>query len=279
MLLGLVRLLRLSNSLPASLLVVLGARLTGAALTNERLWLAMAAMWCITAFGYVSNDLADQVEDRVNKPERPLPTGVVTPRQALLIALTLAVAALLLSARLGVAPVAIAASVLLLLLLYNRRLKGAGGVGNLLIAGLAAGALLPGVVAVYGWQRTPLLKLFPVALALGLFILARELVKTLEDRRGDGLAGKQTIALTLGVAGTVRMVAALAFLLCCTVTLLFRWWGYSLAAVLLMGAGAALPLSWSAAYLAPDAPLPRVRTCLALLKGSYFVGLIGLWLA
>ena len=40
----------------------------------------------------------------------------------------------------------LAVAVLLLLLLYNRHLKGASGVGNLLIAGLAAGALLPGVV-------------------------------------------------------------------------------------------------------------------------------------
>lgn len=50
------------------------------------------------------------------------------------------------------------------------------------------------------------------ALALALFILAREVVKTLEDRTGDDLAGKRTIALTLGLAGTVRLVAALAFL-------------------------------------------------------------------
>lgn len=279
MFLGLVRLLRLSNSLPASLLVCLGARLAGAALTNQRLWLAVAAMWCITAFGYVSNDLTDQAEDRVNKPDRPLPTGVVTPRQALLVTCLLAVAALLLSAPLGLAPVTIAAAVLLLLLLYNRRLKGASGVGNLLIAGLAAGALLPGVVAVYGWQWAPFRKLFPAVLALALFIFAREVVKTLEDRTGDGLVGKRTIALTLGIGGTVRLVAALAFLLCCTVTLLFCWWGYSWTAVVLMSGGVALPLCWSAAYLAPDAALSRVRTCLALLKGSYFVGLVALWLA
>ena len=279
MLLGLVRLLRLSNSLPATVLVFLGARLAGAALSDERLWLAMAAMWCITAFGYVSNDLTDQAEDRVNKPDRPLPTGVVTVRQALLVTCLLAMAALLLSARLGVLPMSIAACVLLLLHFYNQRLKGASGVGNLLIAGLAAGALLPGVVAVYGWQWRPVSTLFPAALALALFIFAREVLKTLEDRTGDSLVGKRTIALSLGMIGTVRLVALLAFLLCCTVTLLFRWWGYSLAATLLMGGGVALPLSWSADYLTADASLPRVRTCLALLKGAYVVGLVGLWLA
>lgn len=279
MLVGIARLLRLSNSLPASLLVLVGARLSGAALLHERLWLAMAAMWCITAFGYVSNDLTDQAEDRVNKPDRPLPTGVVTPGQAFALARLLAGAALLCSFRLGWAPAALATSVLLLLLLYNQRLKGAAGMGNLLIAGLAAGALFPGAVAVYGWQWAPVRKLFPAAVALALFILAREVVKTIEDTAGDQLTGKCTIALSLGISWTVRLVAMLTLLLAVTVTVLFAWWGYSLAAVLLMGGGVALPLGWSVAYLTVDASLPRVRTCLAVLKGSYFVGLLGLWLA
>lgn len=278
MLLGIVRLLRLSNSLPATLLVLLGAHLSGAALTNQRLWVAMIAMWCITAFGYVSNDLMDQAEDRVNKPDRPLPTGVVTPCWALLLTILLALAALLLSIQLGRGATVIAAGVLLLLLIYNRYLKGASGLGNVLIAGLAAGALLPGVVAVYGWQWAPFRRLFPATLALALFILAREVVKTLEDTNGDRLAGKQTIALTFGVTGTVRLVATLA-LLCAMVAWLFHWWGYSLAAVLLMVGGVALPLGWSAAYLLPDASVPRVRICLALLKGCYFIGLLALWLA
>lgn len=279
MLVAIVRLLRLSNSLPASLLVLVGARLSGATALNERLWLAIAAMWCITAFGYVSNDLTDQAEDRVNKPDRPLPSGVVTPGQAFGLASLLAVAALLCSFLLGWAPAVLAASVLLLLLFYNQRLKGAAGIGNLLIAGLAAGALFPGVVAVYGWQWAPVRKLFPAAFALALFIWAREVVKTLEDMAGDRLVGKRTIALTVGTTRTVWLVLLLALLLIFTVTLLFWWWDYSLLAIGLMGGGVALPLAWSALYLLADVSLPRLRVCLALLKGCYFVGLLGLWLA
>lgn len=279
MLYGVLRLLRLSNSLPASALVVLGAKLAGAPLTTPRLWLAVAAMWCITAYGYVSNDLTDQTEDRINKPDRPLPTGVVTPGQAQHLTQLLATAALLLSAPLGIAPVVIAALVLLLLRFYNRWLKGALGMGNLLIAGLAAGALLPGVVAVYGWQKPPLFKLLPATLALALFILGRELVKTLEDRTGDESAGKWTIALTLGAAGTLWIVASVAVLLGGTVTLLFRPWGYTRVAVLLMEIGVVLPLGWSVYYLASQLTLVRVRRALALLKGSYFIGLVALWLA
>ena len=279
MLFGLLRLVRLSNSLPASVLVLLGAKLTGAPLCQPTLWIAIAAMWCITAFGYVSNDLWDQAEDRVNKPDRPLPAGTVTSRQALMAALGLLFMALGLSASLGLAPFLIALSVLVLLLLYNWRLKGMAGLGNLLIAGLAASALLSGVVAAHGWRYEPIITLLPAAIALALFILARELVKIVEDQVGDQIAGKRTLAQYIGVQGIVRIVAGLTLLLFFTVGWLFPWWGYSIRARIIMVAGVNLPLVWTVYYLSTDAAVSRVRRCLALLKGSYFFGLIALWLA
>ncbi|MCE7979924.1 MAG: hypothetical protein DYG89_01925 [Caldilinea sp. CFX5] len=279
MVVGLLRLLRLSNSLPASLLVLLGARLAEAPLLNQRLWLAIGAMWAITAFGYVSNDLSDQLEDRINKPDRPLPTGVITRRQARTVAVLLFTLALLFSSRLGLAPFLVALLVLGLLALYNRQLKGAAGAGNLLIAGLAASALLPGVIAVYGWQWLHLLPLLPAVLGLFFFILARELLKTLEDLTGDLAVGKRTFALTWGSQGTLYSIGGLTILLLGTVIGLFPWWRYSWLTTTLMLCGVVLPLAWSVYTLAPPASLPQIRQRLALLKGAYFVGLVALWLA
>lgn len=279
MLVGLLRLLRLSNSLPAALLVLLGARLANAPLRHDRLWLAMAAMWAITAFGYVSNDLSDQAEDRINKPDRPLPTGAVTDQQARTVASLLFTLALLFSALLGLTPFLIALLVLGLLSLYNRRLKGAAGSGNLLIAGLAAGALLPGVVAVYGWQWTHLLKLLPAVVGLLCFVLARELLKTLEDTTGDQAVGKRTFALTWGQQVTRNSIGGLTILLFGTVVGLFPWWRYSWLTTMLMLCGVVAPLAWSVYTLQQQPSLAHIRQCLALLKGAYFVGLVALWLA
>lgn len=279
MLVGLLRLLRLSNSLPASLLVLLGARLADAPLLHQRLWLAIGAMWAITAFGYVSNDLNDQVEDKINKPDRPLPTGVITYQQARTLAVLLFTLALLFSFRLGLAPFLVALLVLSLLALYNRRLKGAAGAGNLLIAGLAACAILPGVIAVYGWQWPRLMHLLPAVLGLFFFILARELLKTLEDITGDLAVGKRTFALTWGILGTRYTIGGLTILLFGTVIVLFPWWCYSWLTTTLMLFGAVLPLAWSVYRLTSPAPLTQISQSLALLKGAYFVGLVALWLA
>jgi geranylgeranylglycerol-phosphate geranylgeranyltransferase len=279
MVVGLVRLLRLSNSLPASLLVLLGARLADAPLHNQRLWLAVAAMWAITAFGYVSNDLSDQAEDRINKPDRPLPTGVITSGQARVVAILLFTCALLCSAPLGLAPFLIALLALGLLTLYNRQLKSAAGMGNVLIAGLAAGALLPGVVAVYGWQWVRLLNLVPAVLGLFFFVLARELLKTVEDIAGDQTVGKRTFALAWGSQETRYIIGGLTVLLFGTVIALFPWWRYAWPTTTLMLIGVVLPLAWTVYSLTPQASLSQIRQCLAMLKGAYFVGLVALWLA
>lgn len=279
MLLGIIRLLRLSNSLSAGVLVLLGAKLTGASLLERRLWLAMAAMWAVTAFGYVSNDLSDLAEDRVNKPDRPLPSGVVTTGQALCLALCLLAAALLLSSQLGFFPLVVAMSVVALLHLYNRKLKAAAGLGNLLIAGLAACALLPGSIAINGWQPTATTKVLPAAGVLALFILAREMIKTLEDITGDQVAGKRTIAIWVGIPGTLWLIAGCAVLLLVMLGFLICWRTYSMNAILLMLFGVTLPLCYVIYYLFALASTTRVRSSLALLKGCYFIGLLAFWLA
>lgn len=279
MFVGVLRLLRLSNSVPASLLVLLGAKIIHTPLLHPRLWLAVSAMWCITAFGYVSNDLSDQAEDRINKPDRPLPTGVVTQQQARLLASTLFMLAFLSSALLGLGPLLIALLGLGLLILYNWRLKGTAGIGNLLIAGLAASALLPGGVAVYGWQWMRLVHLLPAMVGLLTFILARELLKTVEDAVGDFVVGKHTFALTCGVRQTTYSIVGLTILLFGTVIIFFPWWSYSIITILLMLLGVVTPLGWSIYTLGPQPTLAQTRRSLALLKGSYFIGLLALWFA
>lgn len=65
---------------------------------------AAAAMWCVTAFGYVSNDYFDIHEDSINKPDRPLPNGAVPTSSAAGLAIGLGLGAILFSLPLGDRP-------------------------------------------------------------------------------------------------------------------------------------------------------------------------------
>lgn len=276
---GVLRLLRLSNSLPASLLVLIGAELAVGWPLPGRAWQAAAAMWCITAFGYVSNDYFDIAEDRINKPDRPLPAGLLPPTFAAQLAVGLAVSALAISALLGLAEVLVALAVLGLLLLYNLRLKGTPGGGNSLIALLAGGTLITGSVASLGFTVSAITLLWLPAALLTTFVAARELVKTIEDLAGDRVAGKQTLPLRWGTTQVLRLIAGLAGLTLVLSLLPWLWLGYSAAYLVILTLGVSLPLFYTVYSLWQDSSPTRVSRCLALLKGSYFAGLVALILA
>ena len=275
---GIVRLLRLSNALPAAALVLLGGWLAQGMPLPGPVWLAAGAMVCITAYGYVSNDLADLAEDRVNKPDRPLPSGLVAPQTARWMTIFLAVCGLFLSLSIGGRlPIGSAGVTLGLLTWYNRRLKGTSGRGNLLIGGLAGLTLSVGGFAAAGWGGA-IPNLLPGTVLVA-FITARELLKTAEDVAGDRAAGKMTAAIHHGSPWVIRRVALLAGITGLLSLLPVALMGYTWAYLAVMAVGVVGPLVGGVIYLWRDAQPQRVSRVLALLKGSYFAGLLALLLA
>lgn len=273
------RLVRLSNSLPASVLVLAGGYLVTGWPLSIRVWIAALAMWCVTGFGYASNDYFDQAEDSINKPDRPLPARRLPALFAAALSGFLALAALGLSARLGWRELVVASTVLILLTLYNLRLKATPGGGNVLIATLAGGTLITGAVAERGFTSPATAPVLLPAALLTLFIAAREVLKTLEDVEGDQAAGKMTVAVRLGPQATVRLLAGLVILggLVSVLPVVFqRFSGHYL---LLVQSGVVAPLLFTVVSLWRQVTVCRVRRCLQLLKASYFVGLAALLLA
>jgi geranylgeranylglycerol-phosphate geranylgeranyltransferase len=276
--LGVARLMRLSNSLPAATLVLLGGYLAAGLPLARDTWLAAGAMACLTAFGYVTNDLHDLAEDRVNKPDRPLPSGAVTLTTARRLAAGLAVAALALSAPIGAHALLAAGLVLAVLLGYNARLKSTPAVGNVTVAGLAAATLAVGSVAQLGPTAGALGPVWAPAVVLGLFIAAREMLKTLEDVDGDRAAGRRTLAVVYGVDRAARWVTVTAALAVAASLLAYVRMGYSPLYLAVIVAGVDAPLLYTTARLRRDRRPGQVSRCLALLKGSYFAGMVALWL-
>ncbi len=276
---GMLRLMRLSNSVPASLLVLIGAYLANGWPLAQPAWLAATAMWCVTAFGYTSNDYFDLTEDKINKPDRPIPAGLVSAASARWLIALLAVGALTFSALISTLAIVAAFTVLGLLMLYNLRLKATPGGGNLLIALLAGCTLLVGAVAIEGFNPPRLKPLLAPALVLTSFIAAREILKTLEDVDGDRIAGKQTLATQLGAHKVMRLIAALSVVTLLLSLIPFIQLSYSRTYLVLINAGVNMPLFYTTIYLWQDASPRRVSRCLALLKGSYFAGILALLLA
>ncbi len=153
------------------------------------------------------NDYFDVEIDKVNRPSRPLPRGIVSPASAWWVWRISSSVGVLLSAYVGPVPLFIAVAWVVMLYWYSKRWKRKVFIGNLTVGVATALAF------VYGGAIVGNLKdaYIPSGFAF-LVNLARELVKDAEDVVGDQegqamtLAVKHGVSTALGVA-TVTIVA------------------------------------------------------------------------
>lgn len=187
------------------------------------------ALLLLAAAGYLINDLRDQATDAINRPLRtwiPHPVSVSMAKcgyQGLLVLGGLLAAWT--ASRLQLWPwLALYPLIALGLHGYSSSWKGAGIRGNLLIATLSGLVplilLIPETALLRDPAIRPDLLWYFGGFALFAFwaSLFREIVKDLEDRRGDQHAGWQTMAVQLGpsyskkaaiLAGTILIILLL----------------------------------------------------------------------
>jgi 4-hydroxybenzoate polyprenyltransferase len=128
----------------------------------------------VYAAGMILNDHADRARDARVRPERPLPSGAIAPRAALVAGLALLAVGVALSA----SP-AWHALLAALVLLYDYVVKARALAGALLMGALRALNLLAGGVALTG--AFPPRPLLIAAGAYGLYIVAVTVLGILED--------------------------------------------------------------------------------------------------
>lgn len=215
---GLLRLLRLPNLLLillGQLLVVFRFSCFGSGaenLVSLKMLLLLFVSMSSAAGGYIINDYHDVKIDQINKPARVIIGRLVTRRKALFSYVLLNLVAFCAAGFLGKKVLLAVLSSSVLLWLYSVRLKCIPLLGNLVVAGLVA------------WSLSIPSMLFPIEEArLFYFIffaflanLIRELVKDLEDRRGDSEHGCKTFAGTFSLPANRQLVN----LLCGTLALL-----------------------------------------------------------
>src|SRR5437867_3962777 len=153
----------------------------------------------------VANDVYDIEIDRVNGPQRPLPSGRVKTRDAVALAVALSAAAIVFSALLNVWTFLTALLALALMIYYNTRGKKTGLLGNAVVSFNVALPFFYGGLAVDNLR--PLLFIF--FLLAFLANMAREIAKGIADVAGDSAKGVRTVAVAMGTSSAARMTAAL----------------------------------------------------------------------
>ena len=189
--------LRLTRPPEAVLVFVgtlIGARLAGFGELSRPLLLAVATSnTLLSAASMVLNDWHDVAEDRINCPDRPIPSGDVPRRHAMVLFAGLFAAAVLIAGladwRIGI----LATLVSFLSIRYTLRWKQVPFWGNGIVA----------LAFTYTfWCWIPLVTSFNatyVVLTLSFFVFSvgREIVKTGGDAIGDALCGVRTVGVAL----------------------------------------------------------------------------------
>lgn len=170
--------------------------------------LAAAAAASFTAGGNALNDITDRATDAVNHPDRPLPAGRLSVRQAGVFAAAAFALAAALGALVNVWCLAIVLANALLMYAYESGLKARGFPGNLAIAYLVGSLFLFAGFASYAGDATRLSRVGVLAALAFLTTVGREVAKDIEDMAGD--VDRRTLPQRIG-ARPAGVVAALAF--------------------------------------------------------------------
>lgn len=193
---------------PNLLLIALSQALAQASLLSKGVnWSAIAetgflpltlSTVCVAAAGYIINDYYDVKIDAINKPERVVVGKIIRRRPAMFTHMVLSLAGIALGFWLSIPVGLINLGAVLLLWGYSARFKKMPLAGNLVIALLSASMLL--VVAVYAGK----LNNITISYAVFAFLISliREIVKDMEDVRGDASFDCRTLPIVLGMRRT-----------------------------------------------------------------------------
>ena len=237
----------------------------------------------IAAAANVINDIFDTDIDAVNRPDRPIPSGKILKKQAILYASILMSLGILISVPLGVItpnPILIPCFSMFFCgfgFLYSWKGKQSGFPGNVMV-GIAFSSGIPfGALLITTFSQIPPYLWFFISTAMFLLI-SRELVKGMEDREGDSRYHVKTVATTKGfsysawLSGTFSLAAILAFTIPAFIYSLNVWF------MIMMGIGNVFVLVSIIFLIKPDRKENQTKASLCLKIGAY-AGLIAYILA
>lgn len=187
----------------AGVAVIVGAAIASETFFTTKVYLAFLAAFLVCGAGNVINDYFDFEIDKINNPARPLPSGKISLRAAHFYALGLFAFGILLSIFINKPALLIAAFNSALLYSYAWKIKKSGGIKkNLTVSYLVASPFLFGGVVVGNALVT-----FLLALLAGLANTGREIIKDIEDLKGDKKFIK-TLPMEIGVEKSAVLASA-----------------------------------------------------------------------
>jgi geranylgeranylglycerol-phosphate geranylgeranyltransferase len=200
---GLFRLMRFELPFSAGVCVVMGQLLALNEFTSvSGILLGFFSVFFISASILVSNDYFDVETDRINSPDRPIPSNLVTQSEALSFSIFLFLLGLTLSYLINLTTFIFSIILIAIGLLYNRKFKKYGIFGNLLVS------FSVGMTFIYGGLSVGLpyeLAVIFFGVIAALIDLGEEIAADAMDIQGDLLIDSNSIAINYGKTTALKI--------------------------------------------------------------------------
>ena len=177
-----IELLRPINCLMAVIAVFIGGLLVvpNFSIFGMNLLFAALAVFLISGGGFAINDYFDVDADRINRPNRPIPSGRISKKGVLSYSILLFAAGIFFSIFLTGSAIMLAVINSILLILYSWSLQNKVYLGNAAVSYMVGSTFLFGGAA-FGNLTLP----FTLFLVAAFSNMAREIAKDIEDLEGD----------------------------------------------------------------------------------------------
>ena len=227
----------------------------------------------ITAAANTVNDVFDLEIDRINKPNRPLPSEAMSLREAKTFSLILFVAGICCAFLINTTAFLVAVFFSVLLYFYSACLKRMVLWGNLVVSFATAFAFIYGGIAV----GHPEYAIYPALFAFCMHF-AREIIKDIEDLKGDSHGNAKTLAVVYGIKPGQWLVTVLLIVLAglTLIPFILKLYNHYYLWIIIIGVYTVLFYTVWAMWLRTTPA--HMRFLSKLLKADMIVGLVALYI-
>ncbi|MCS7116949.1 MAG: UbiA family prenyltransferase [Nitrososphaerota archaeon] len=212
-----ITLMRPINSLMVGFAVLVGVVIASPKMIfSPQSLLGFMTGFFISSYSMVVNDCYDLEVDRVNNPHKPLPSGKVTIKSAILLSIVLLMIGLFSAILISTFNFLIALTFAIIAWIYNSWGKRKGLIGNMMVA---LSVSIPYIYGGFAIGKLDDLLIWFLTIISFLAATGREVVKTISDVEGDKLRDVKSVARVYGSAYAARFSATL-FLVAVTLSFL-----------------------------------------------------------
>ena len=223
--------------------------------------------------GMVINDYFDVEIDKINRPERPIPSGKISLKSALVYYFVLNFIALVLVSQTNIYAFLIALISVFVIFFYSYKLKSKGLIGNFVVGFMTGLAFIFG--GAIGENVVPLL--FPFIFGL-LINFAREILKDVEDIEGDRIKKLQTFPIVYGEEKSLKIFTFLIVLTIISTLLPYFLGIYNVFYFLIILFIVDLPLVYAIRVILDKPEKDQLRKISNLIKYEMIAGLIAIFI-